>query len=99
MVSKPNPEKISSDNPEATDAWFAKAKPASEVLPGLFGHAATEMLQPKRRGRPALAQTKQHINIRLDPEIVNAFKQSGDGWQSRINDALKDWLKSHPVPT
>jgi uncharacterized protein (DUF4415 family) len=37
------------------------------------------------------------VNIRLDPEIVSAFKQSGAGWQTKINEALKDWLKTHSL--
>lgn len=98
MASKPNPEKITRDNPEADDEWFAQAKPASAVLPELFGAVvAAEMLKPKRRNRPVLEQTKTPVNIRLDAEIVSAFKEMGVGWQARINDALKDWLKTHSV--
>lgn len=98
MNPKLNPNKITPENPEATDEWFAKAKPASDILPELFGNAAaSEMLKPKRRGRPALPQTKMSVNIRLDPEIVSAFKQSGAGWQTKINEALKDWLKTHSL--
>jgi uncharacterized protein (DUF4415 family) len=95
MPRKPNPELIDADAPEATPEWFAKARPASEVLGGLFGQAAsTEMLKPKR-GRPALLAPKEHVNIRLDADIVGAFKETGSGWQTRMNNALKDWLKTH----
>lgn len=98
MASKPNPEKITPDNPEADDKWFAQAKPSSAVLPELFGAVvAAEMLKPKRRNRPVLEQTKTPVNIRLDTEIVSEFKEMGAGWQARINDALKDWLKTHSV--
>lgn len=41
----------------------------------------------KRRGRPPSG--KIMVNLRLDPEVVAKFKASGDGWQSRINEALK----------
>jgi uncharacterized protein (DUF4415 family) len=92
-----NPEKITTDNPEATEAWFLRAKTAQEVLPEIFDKkTATEMLKPKR-GRPALASPKAHINIRLDTEVVDAFKETGAGWQTRINAALKDWLKTHQL--
>ncbi len=97
MPRKPNPEKVDQDNPEMTEDWLAKARPASKLLPGLFGEAAAkEMLKPKR-GRPISATPKEHINIRLDADIVGAFKQSGSGWQTRLNNALRDWLKNHPV--
>jgi uncharacterized protein (DUF4415 family) len=32
--------------------------------------------------------------IRLDPEIVQAFRAEGPGWQSRINEVLRQWLAS-----
>jgi uncharacterized protein (DUF4415 family) len=97
MPRQPNPEKVDQDNPEMTNDWLTKARPASELLPGLFGEsAAKEMLKPKR-GRPVSAAPKEHINIRLDADIVGAFKQSGSGWQTRLNNALRDWLKNHPV--
>jgi uncharacterized protein (DUF4415 family) len=99
MPRKPNPELIDHDTPEATQEWFAKARPASEVLGKLLGKtAAEEMLKPKR-GRPTLAQPKEHVNIRLDADVVGAFKGTGAGWQTRLNNALRDWLKTHPKVT
>jgi len=97
MPRKPNPEKVDQENPEMTEEWLAKARPASEVLPGLFGDAAAKAMLKPKRGRPSLAAPKEHINIRLDADVVGAFKQSGAGWQTRLNNALRDWLKTHPV--
>ena len=92
---KPNPELIDEENPEWTAADFRRAQPAALVLPELFGERkAAEMLQPKR-GRPVSANPKAHVNLRLDAEVVEAFRASGDGWQTRLNAALKDWLKTH----
>lgn len=48
----------------------------------------------RRRGRPA-GVTKEQVAIRLDHEVLAAFRASGKGWQTRLNDALKDWLKTH----
>jgi uncharacterized protein (DUF4415 family) len=96
MPRKPNPELLDYDAPEATAEWFGKARPASEVLAGLLGPStAQELLKPKR-GRPALATPKAHVNIRLDADVLAAFKESGAGWQTRVNNALRDWLKTHP---
>jgi uncharacterized protein (DUF4415 family) len=83
---------IDKENPEWTEEDFQHARPAVEVLPKLFGpHAAAEML--KSRGRPKATQTKTHFNIRLDTDVLEAFKASGRGWQTRINKALREWLK------
>lgn len=42
-----------------------------------------------RRGRPKQAQTKRHVSLRLDPDVVERFKAGGPGWQGRINDVLR----------
>lgn len=49
----------------------------------------------KRRGRPRLETPKVLLSVRYDADIVDKFKATGDGWQSRMNDALRDWLKDH----
>lgn len=94
MPRKPNPELIDEEAPEATAAWFKRAKPATEVLPGLVGkRAAQELLKPQR-GRPTLVNPKEHVNIRLDADVVSAFKRTGSRWQTRINSVLREWLIS-----
>lgn len=42
-----------------------------------------------QRGRPKACVTKVSTTIRLDPDVIEAFKAEGAGWQSRINDALR----------
>ena len=57
-----------------------------------------EWLQVKplvRRGRPLGSGSKAQITLRLDIEVVEKFRASGDGWQTRINDVLKSWVRSH----
>lgn len=76
------------DNPEADAAWFARARPAVEVLPSLVGEADAASPLAPRRGRP-----KAQVNIRLDADVLAAFKRSGAGWQTRINHALRAWLE------
>ena len=95
MPRKPNPELLDDDSPELGSDWFARAKPAAEVLPKLIGRqASADVLQPKR-GRPALENPKRHINIRLDADVVDAFKCRGRGWQTKVNSALREWLATH----
>jgi uncharacterized protein (DUF4415 family) len=95
MKKRINPKLIDTDNPEITNDDFAKMRPASEVLPEIFGtEIAKELLIP--RGRPCLEKTKEHINIRLSPDVVEHFKSAGSGWQSRIDDALRQYIAEHP---
>ena len=45
-----------------------------------------------RRGRPPIANPKVSTTIRLSPDVVEHFKAGGRGWQTRINDALREWI-------
>jgi uncharacterized protein (DUF4415 family) len=47
------------------------------------------------RGRSRFVSPKQRITIRLSADVLAKFKAVGSGWQTRINLALRDWLKSH----
>ncbi|MDY6842179.1 MAG: BrnA antitoxin family protein [Pseudomonadota bacterium] len=46
-------------------------------------------------GRPKAEVTKERITIRLSPEVVETFRATGEGWQSRMDKALRDYLKTH----
>ncbi len=95
MSKKPNPELLDDENPEWTAEDFAKARPASEMLPQLFGEkVAKKMLKP--RGRPHVEFPKERINIRLSHEVVEHFKSAGEGWQTRIDTALRQFIAEHP---
>ena len=71
------------DAPELTDDWFGKA----DLMQG------AELV---RRGRPT-GLTKASQTVRFDLEILAAFKATGKGWQTRMNEALREWLKDHPM--
>lgn len=46
-----------------------------------------------RRGRPKLETPKRQVTLRLDQDVVDGFRETGPGWQGRINDALRKALK------
>ncbi len=52
-----------------------------------------------KRGRPAGSGTKEQVAIRFDRDVLGAFRASGPGWQTRMNDALRDWLRTHSTLT
>ena len=92
---KTHPHTSDTDNPAWTVDDFAQARPAHEVLPGLFSQKRTESLLS--RGRPKADVTKVRVGIRLSPEVLEHFKASGDGWQTRIDAALRQYISEHPV--
>jgi uncharacterized protein (DUF4415 family) len=71
------------DNPEVTDEQIAQFKPFAEVFPDL-----AESIR-RNRGRPAKADAKLAVTLRLDPETVDRFKLQGPDWRSRMSEALK----------
>ncbi|CAN7520749.1 BrnA antitoxin family protein [Pseudoduganella sp. LjRoot289] len=55
-----------------------------------------ELAQFRRgRGRPAQAVTKIPTTLRIDPEVLQAFKATGVGWQTRMNQVLYEWADAH----
>lgn len=89
MRKRPDPELIDDDNPELTDEWFARARPAADVLREQFGAKAVAHLLKPKRGRPPKAVRKRAINIRLSPEVLEHFRTTGPGWQTRVDEVLK----------
>lgn len=49
----------------------------------------------KKRGRPVGSGGKEQIALRVDHDVLSAFRATGAGWQTRMNNALKDWLSTH----
>lgn len=54
-------------------------------------------IEAARRGRGRLAGTgsEEQVAIRIDRDVLAAFLAGGAGWQTRMNDALREWLKEH----
>ncbi len=76
------------DAPEWTDDVFERAA----VYHG------DKLIQPAqgtltRRGRPKLESPKRQVTLRLDQEVVDGFRETGPGWQGRINEALRKALR------
>jgi uncharacterized protein (DUF4415 family) len=69
--------------PELDDEFFEQA---DEYRAGV--------LVKRGRGRPPGA-TKAQMNLRIDIDVIEAYKAQGEGWQTRMNQALREWAKSH----
>ena len=80
-----------------TEQDLHEFRPAAQVLPADLYEGLLAMNQARKRGRPKAEVTKEHITIRLSPEVLQSFRATGDGWQTRIDAALKDWLKTHSL--
>ena len=54
--------------------------------------ATDEMLAKAVRGRPKKSVTKKATNIRLSPDVLDGLKKLGRGWQTRVDEAMREWL-------
>nr|WP_298157816.1 BrnA antitoxin family protein [Ferrovum sp.] len=84
-----------SDARELEAEWFSQAKPASEAFAPETYTALVAMKRP--RGRPKADETKVFTAIRLDADLLEAFKATGKGWQTRVNAALRQYIAEHPI--
>lgn len=87
---KPSATRPDKDNPEWTAEDIAKARPAAEVLPELIGESAAQDLLRRSRGRPRKENRKVNQTLRIDPDVLDAYRRLGRGWQARINQVLRD---------
>jgi uncharacterized protein (DUF4415 family) len=65
----------------------AQEKPAKPPKPAEAIDPPTA--PPKKRGPKPRDDAKVQITLRLGPDVIAAFRATGPGWQSRINEALK----------
>lgn len=88
---------VEEDNIEEwTEKDFKRARPARELFVKWWGEkAADEFLEANRktiakRGRPRKENKKREVKLRLDPDVLDAFRATGKGWQTQINAVLRD---------
>jgi uncharacterized protein (DUF4415 family) len=79
---------------ELTRKDIRAMRSASEVLPPEL----VKVLPKRKVGQrgPQKKPTKVAVTLRYSPEVLNYFKSMGEGWQVKIDNVLKDWIKKHP---
>ena len=83
--------KIIYPTPEEDAAITAAALSDPDALPMTDEQLA--QLRPPR-GRPR-GSSKVHMSMRFDAEVIEAFKTTGAGWQTRMNDVLRQYVRTH----
>jgi uncharacterized protein (DUF4415 family) len=89
LAAAPDAPVADTDNPPTATANWETAI-MSRSLPELRQKRAA-----RRRG-PGRAPIKVPTTIRFDPDVLTALKATGKGWQTRVNDAMREWVKSPP---
>jgi len=78
-----------SDNPELTEDEIANARPFAEAFPELMASIAREGVIVEGSPEWRRANSKAQVTLRLDRDVVDKFRATGRGWQTRINAALR----------
>lgn len=92
-ISKRKPKNVSKadwdavKSPALSRAQLAELRPAEAAMPDLVD------AYRRTRGRPKIEEPKLLVSLRLDADVVHAFKEGGPGWQTRINEVLARWAK------
>jgi len=88
-------------DPEMAEFEAALLRGIDEGLRGEGRKTTPEQIEARRRGRPVgsvKAAPKVPTTIRFDRDVLDALKAGGRGWQTRVNDAMREWLGSHSQP-
>jgi len=76
------------DNPPLTNDQLRRMRPAHKARPELVAR----QLRRERRA-PKSSTVKQQVTLRIDRDVLDKFRSSGEGWQHRINQALRKAAK------
>jgi uncharacterized protein (DUF4415 family) len=75
---------------ELTDEDLSKFRPAMDLIPEIV-----EALERTRGQRgPQKAPIKERVGLRLNKDVIDYFRHTGPGWQSRINDILAEFVRA-----
>ncbi|MFC4623072.1 BrnA antitoxin family protein [Comamonas nitrativorans] len=75
---------------DAEDAAINRGITADPDTVEITTQLAAKLLPLRRRGRPPVEQPKAPITTRIDADVLHAIKDSGKGWQTRLNDVLRE---------
>lgn len=85
-----NASRPDSENPEWSEKDIRDARPLMEVLPP---ETAAAVRRYRGQRGPQRSPTKELISLRVDRDVVAAYRATGTGWQTRANEALKAYVK------
>jgi uncharacterized protein (DUF4415 family) len=79
------------------DSFSDDPDDAPELLPAFFEdaeirHGETVIRPYRGPGRPKPEHPKRLVTLRLDADLLDRLRETGPGWQSRLNDAVRAWM-------
>ncbi|WGE43028.1 BrnA antitoxin family protein [Actinobacillus equuli] len=90
LIDVEDPRYIDDENPEWTQEDIDNALTFEQMPPAL--QALVIESRERKRGRPVAQTKKVSVTIRYSQSVIDAFKSTGKGWQSRMNQVLEDYV-------
>ncbi len=94
--------KTASPDPEMVQFMADIEQSLGEAMRGEGRITTPDQVKARRAGRPVgsvKASPKVQTAIRFDADVLAALKATGKGWQTRVNDAMREWVKTHGSTT
>ena len=95
-MTKPRTPQVPEITPEE-EALLARIEAEADPDDIFPTEAELAVAARRGRGRPKLANARVHVSLRLDADVLAAFKAQGPGWQTRINEALRLSAQQHQI--
>jgi uncharacterized protein (DUF4415 family) len=85
------------DAPEFTARDLERARWAIGDRPVSRQEAAAAIRNTIKRGRPPVAAPRTMVSLRLEPDVLAALRATGRGWQTRVNDLLREAVRKKRI--
>lgn len=95
MSNPPSQKNITFPSEDEDVAIVAAAKADPDAQPLTDDQLAAMVPLRSLRGRPRSPSKKQLVSVRFSPEVIAWFRSTGDGWQSRMDGVLRDYVTRH----
>lgn len=80
---------------EEDERITAAAMSDPDAIPYTDAEFEEALPRMQRHGKLVVSAVKEEVTIALTPAVVDVFRETGEGWQARMDAALQDWLKDH----
>lgn len=98
MSKVPKRPAVAMPSIEEDKAITAAAKSDPDAQPLTPKQLKAMVPMPALRGRPKSENKKLLVSVRYSPEVVAYFKSTGEGWQSRMDGVLRQYVERHSRP-
>lgn len=88
--------KAARDRGESKTDWARVRSAGAQDSVAVAQNQEIGEVMARKRGRPPLQKpAKLSTTIRFDADVLTALRATGKGWQTRVNEAMREWVKTN----